>query len=87
MSCDACLTCPHSGRLWGDCFNGFGSFGDESRRLSSDHFRLSDWWHFRSWLCSVVGMLAYKWIHPKDPVSGSAGSGEKKVVADPRGHF
>ena len=62
MSCEACLTCPNSHRLF------------ESRYMPGIHawttgenFRLTDWWHFRDWLAGSIGYWAHRLISPKDP--------------------
>jgi len=53
------MTCPNSDRLWPQptyC---------ETGKLT--YFRLTWWWHFRSWLASFIGWAAYRLIAPKDP--------------------
>jgi hypothetical protein len=62
MSCDACLSCPHSSRLWKvRWLPGIAAYS------TTEHFRLSDWWHFREWLSTLLGWWAHKLIAPKDP--------------------
>jgi len=68
MSCQACMGCRNSTEtLWTIYYlPGLG------KNDTSEYYRLSDWWHFRSWLASLIGMTAYRWIAPKDPVKGTA---------------